>query len=115
MDNERIEHIGREDSSEETINLTTRLVELTKPGEYRTSNGVWYGTNTPEMALNQRRTRMMRDRMEEQKREPEEGTLRREELNRVTEKIRNMPKQQQGEQPGTCGGTQKVLETIETE
>ena len=36
--------------------------------------------------------------MEEQDREPEEGTLSREEKHRVVEKIRNLPQKQQDEQ-----------------
>ena len=41
MDIRRIEQIEREDPSEETLTLINRWKELVKPGEYRTSNGVW--------------------------------------------------------------------------
>ena len=41
MDIRRIEQIEKEDHSEETLKLTKRWKELVKPGEYRTSNGVW--------------------------------------------------------------------------
>ena len=56
--------------------------------------------------------------MEEQDTEPEEDTTRREELNRVIEKIRNISQKQEGEQPGTSDSTQEVEsppDTIETE
>ena len=75
MDIRRIEQTEKEDHSEETLNLTKRWKELVKPGEYRTSNGVWKKYNPPrhhraeikriEMTLNQRRSRMLWDRMEE--------------------------------------------------
>ena len=47
--------------------------------------------------LNQRRNRLLWDCMEEQDEEPEEDTTRRQELNRVIEKIRSMPQKQEGE------------------
>ena len=81
--------------------MTKRWKKLVKPGEYRSSNGAWKKYNPPrhhraemkrrEMTLNQRRNRMLWDRMEEQDRETEEKTERRNELHRVIEKIRNMP------------------------
>ena len=76
MDIRRIEQIEKEDHSEETLNLTKRWKELVKPGEYRTSNGAWkkYNplrhhraeTKRIEMTLDQRRNRMLSDRIEEQ-------------------------------------------------
>ena len=109
----RIEQIEKEDHSEETLNLTKRWKESVKPGEYRTSNGAWKKYNPPrhhraeikrfEMTLNQRRNRMLSDRMEEQDREPEEEeTEQRNEQHRVIEKIRKMP-QKQKKQPETSG------------
>ena len=96
MDIRRIERIEKEDHSEETLNLTKRWRELVKPGEYRTSNGVWKKYNPPrhhraeikriEMTLNQRRNRMLWDCMEEQDGEAEEENERRNELYRVIEK-----------------------------
>ena len=56
--------------------------------------------------------------MEEQDKEPEGNTSRREELNRVIEIIRNMSQKQKRDQPGTSDGTQEAEnqpETIETE
>ena len=97
MDIRRIEHIEKDDHSEETLNLTKRWKVLVKPGEYRTSNGVWKKYNPPrhhraekkpiEITLNQRRHRMLWDHLEEQDRELEEETKRRNELHRVLEKI----------------------------
>ena len=82
MDIRRREQIEKQDHSKGT--LTKRWKELVKPGEYRTSNGVWKKYNPPrhhraeikriEMTLNQRRNRMLCDRMEEQDRETEEET-----------------------------------------
>ena len=70
MDFRRIEQIERDDASEETQNLTNRWKEVVKPGEYRTSNGVWKNYNPPrhhraeikrsEVTLNQRRIRLLR-------------------------------------------------------
>ena len=47
------------------------------------------------MTLNQRRNRMLWDRMEEQDSETEEETERRNELHQVIEKIRNLPQKQE--------------------
>ena len=41
MDIRRIEQTETDDPSGETLQLTNRWKELVKPGEYRTSNGVW--------------------------------------------------------------------------
>ena len=104
MDIRRIEQIEKKDHSKEILNLTKRWRELVKPGEYRTSNGVWEKYNPPrhhraeikriEMTLNQRRNRMLWDRMGEQDGEAEEETERRNELYRVFEKIRILPQKQ---------------------
>ena len=82
MDIRRIEQVEKEDHSEETLNLTKRWKELVKPGEYRTSNGVWKKYIPPrqhraemkriEMTLNQRRNKMLWDRMKEQGGEAED-------------------------------------------
>ena len=105
MDIRRVEQMEREEHSKETLNLTKRLKELVKPGEHRTSNTAWKKYNPPrhhraetkriEMTLNQRRNRMLWDRMEEQDRETEKETERRNELHRVIEKIRKMPQKQE--------------------
>ena len=70
------------------------------------------------MNINQRRNRLLWNRLEEQDKEPEENTTRREELNRMIEKIRNESQKQKGEQPGTSDVTQEAEsppETMETE
>ena len=97
MDIRRIEQIETNDPSEEILQLTNSWKEMVKPGEYRTCNGVWKKNNPPrhhraeikriEMNLNQRCNRLLWNQMEEQDKEPEEDTTRREELNRVTEKL----------------------------
>ena len=60
------------------------------------------------MALNRRRNRMIWDRMKQQKRDPEKGTLSSEELHRGIGKIRHIAQKQQGEQSGTSGGSQEI-------
>ena len=75
MDIRRIEQIEAHDPSEETLQLVNRWKELVKPGEYRTSKGNWKKYNPPrhhraeikriEMNLNQRRNRMLWNRMDE--------------------------------------------------
>ena len=124
MDIRRIERIEKEDHSEETLNLTKRWRELVKPGEHRTSNGVWKKYNPPrhhraeikriEMTLNQRRNRMLLYRMEEQDGETEEENERRNELYRVIEKIRNLP-QKQEKQLETSSETQEKEDSPEVE
>ena len=79
MDIRRVEQMERKDHSIETLNLTKRLKELVKPGEHRTSKTAWKKYNPPRhhraetkrigMTLNQRRNKMLWDRMEEQDRE----------------------------------------------
>ena len=128
MDNRRIEQLETKDPSEETLQLTNSWKELVKPGEYRTSTGVWKKYNPPrydradikriEMNLNQRRKRLHWNCMEKQDKESVEDTTRKEELNRVIERTRNLPQKQKGDHPGTSDGTQEVEsppETTETE
>ena len=102
MDIRRIEQIEADEPSEETQQLVNRWKELVKPGENRTSKGNWKKYSPPrhhraeikriEMNLNQRRNKIIWKRMEEQEKEPEDDTTKREELYRVIKKIRNMPK-----------------------
>ena len=66
------------------------------------------------MVLNQRRNRMLWDRMEEQDRETEEETKRRSELHRVIEKNRKMP-QKQEKQLETGGDIQEREDSPEAE
>ena len=124
MDIRRIEQIEKEDRSEETLNLTKRWKELVKPGEYRTSNGVWKKSNPSrhhraeikriEMTLNQRRNKMLWDRIEQQDEEAEKQTERRNELYQVIEKIRNLP-QKQEKQLETGSETQEPEDSPEVE
>ena len=39
MDLKKVEAIGKEDPSEETLKLTTRWKKITKPGDYRYTQG----------------------------------------------------------------------------
>ena len=129
MDIPRIEQIEADDPSEETQQLVNRWNELVKPGEYRTSKGNWKKYIPPrhhgaeikriEMNLNQRRNKLLWKRMKEREKEPEDDTTKREELYRVIEKIRIMPKKQDEGQTETTNdniteaGSQS--ETNETE
>ena len=118
MDVRRIEQIEADDASEKTLQLVNRWKELVKPVEYRTSKGSWKKYDPLrhhraeikriEMNLNQRRNRTLWDRMEEQDKEPDDDTTKREELYRVIEKIRNMPKTQNGGQTGSSDNTPKA-------
>ena len=47
MDIRRFEQIETDDPSEEALTLTNRWKVLVKPGEYRTSNGVWKNYSPP--------------------------------------------------------------------
>ena len=119
MDIRRIKQIEKE-----TLNLTKRWKEPVKPGEYRTSNGVWKKYNPPrhhraeikriEKTLNKRRNRMLWDRMEEQDGEAEEETERRNELYRVIEKIPKLLRKQEI-QLETSSETQEQEESPEVE
>ena len=42
-----VEAIEKEDTSEETLKLTTRWKEITKPGDYRYTQGQWKRYNPP--------------------------------------------------------------------
>ena len=57
---------------------------------------------------------MLWNRMEEQDKEPEDNTTKREELYRVIEKIRSMPNNRDEGQPGTRDNTSKVESQPET-
>ena len=50
MDIKTIESIKKDDPSEETLRLTTRWKEITKPGDYRLTQGQWKKYN-PSRAL----------------------------------------------------------------
>ena len=67
------------------------------------------------MTLNQRRNRMLWDRMEEQDRGPENEAGRKNELHRVIKKTRNLPQKQQEEQQGTTDGIQEPDDSPEIE
>ena len=47
MDLKTIEMIEKQDPSEETLKLTTRLREIPKPGDYRYTQGQWKRYNPP--------------------------------------------------------------------
>ena len=120
----RIEQMERDDPSEETQNLINRCKELAKPGEYRTSKGVWKKYNPPkqhraeikrmEMTLNQKRNRLLWDKMEKNNKESEDERSRREELHRVIENFRNTPKNNHEIQPETSRKLRENSESPDT-
>ena len=74
MDLKTIEMIEKQDPSEETQKLTTRWREITKPGDYRYTQGQWKRYNPPktqkaeqkkiEVELWQRRNKLLWQRMD---------------------------------------------------
>ena len=82
MDIKTIEYIEKDNPSEETLRLTTRWKEITKPGNYRFTQGQWKKYN-PSIALRaeqervevelwQKRNKTLWKRMENNSRETEE-------------------------------------------
>ena len=114
MDIKTIECIEIDDPSEETLRLTTRWKEITKPGDYRFTQGQWKKYN-PSRALRaeqkqieveqlwQKRNKFLWKRMENSGRETEEELERKREFHRVikseAKKGRNRDKQQSTQQP----------------
>ena len=48
MDQKTVETIEKEDHSEQTLEQTTRWKEITKPGDYRYTQGQWKRYNPPK-------------------------------------------------------------------
>ena len=118
MDIKTIESIEKDDPSEETLRLTTRWKEMTKPGDYRFTQGQWKKYNPSraqraeqkriEIELWQKRNRLLWKRMENNSRETEEELERKREFHRVIEKIRAKPKR---DDTGTSSNTQQPTTT----
>ena len=122
MDIKTIESIEKDDPSEETLRLTTRWKEITKPGDYRFTQGQWKKYNPSralraeqkriEVELWQKRNRLLWKRMEINSRETEEELDRKREFHRVIEKIRAKPKR---DDTGTSSITQQPQKQDEIE
>ena len=120
MDHKIIETIEKEDPSEETLKLTKRWREISKPGDYRFSQGQWRKYNPPrterselkriEMELWQRRNRILWQRMERSNQETQEETERKREFHRVIDKIRSLQKKRDEAGPSTSKNTGPVEE-----
>ena len=120
MDHKTIETIEKEDPSEETLKLTKRWREISKPGDYRFSQGQWRKYNPPrterselkriEMELWQGRNRIIWQRMERNNQETQEETERKREFHRVIDKIRNLQKKRDEAGPSTSKNTGPVEE-----
>ena len=106
MDLKTIEIIEKQDPSEETLKLTTRWREITKPGDYRYTQGQWKRYNYPrtqtaeqkkiEVKLWQRRNKFLWQRMQRMEvivnTETQEEIERKREFHRVINRIRKRPK-----------------------
>ena len=114
MDIKTVENFEKDDPSEETLRLTTRWKEITKPDNYRFTRGQWKKYN-PSRALRaeqkriqielwQKRNKLLWKRMENRSREKEEELERKREFHRVIEKIRAKPKT---DKTGTSSSTQQ--------
>ena len=120
MDHKIIETIKKEDPSIETLQLTKRWREISKPGDYRFFQGQWRKYNPPrterselkriEMELWQRRNRILWQRMERSNQETQEETERKREFHRVIDKIRNLQKKRDEAGPSTSKNTGSVEE-----
>ena len=95
MDLKTIELLEKQDPSAETLKLTTRWKEITKPGEYRYTQGQWKKYNPPrtlkgeqkkiEIELWQRKNKLLWQRMEGiVNTESPDETERRKEFHRAT-------------------------------
>ena len=108
MDLKIVEAIEKEDPSEEILKLTTRWKEITKPGDYRYTQGQWKGYNPPrtlraeqkkiEIELWQKKNKLLWRRMEGMSKETQEEIERKREFHRVIDKIRNIQKPNETEQ-----------------
>ena len=102
MDIKTIESIEKDHPSEDTLRLTSRWREITKPGDYRFTQGQWRKSAPPRtlraelkriiVDLWQRRNRLIWHKMEKNSKETPEEVARKKEFHRVIEKIRNLPK-----------------------
>ena len=102
MDIKTIGSIEKDDPSEDTLRLTSRWREITKPGDYRFTQGQWRKYAPPrtlraelkriEVDLWQRRNKLIWQKMEKNSKETPEEVARKKEFHRVIEKIRNLPK-----------------------
>ena len=103
MDIKTIESIEKDDPSEDTLRLTSRWREITKPGDYRLTQGQWRKYAPPrtlraelkriEVDLWQRKNRLIWQKMEKNNKDAPEEVPRKKEFHRVIEKIRKLPKQ----------------------
>ena len=115
-----IECIEKDDPSEETLRLTKRWKEITKPGDYRFTQGQWKKYNPSralraeqkriEVELWQKRNKLLWKHMDNNSREAEEELERKRKFHRVIEKIRAKPKR---DETGTSSSTQQPQEQDE--
>ena len=108
MDLKTIELIEKPDPSAETLKLTTRWKEITKPGDYRYTQWQWKKYNSPrtikaeqkkiEIELWQRKNNLLWQRMEGVvNTESPDGIERRKEFHRAIYKIRNWQPNETGQ------------------
>ena len=97
MDNKTIESIEKDDQSKDTLRLTSRWREITRPGDYRFPQGQWrkYAPlrtlraelKRIEVDLWQRRNKLIWQKMERSSKETPEEIARKKEFHTVIEKI----------------------------
>ena len=102
MDIKTIESIEKDDQSEETLRLTSRWGEITRPGDYRFTQGQWRKYAPPrtlraelkkiEVDLWQRRNKLIWQKMEKSSKETPEEIARKKEFHKVIKKIKNLPR-----------------------
>ena len=102
MDLKTVEAFEKEDPFEETLKLTTRWKEITKPGDYRYTQGQRKRYNPPrtleaeqkkiEIELWQKKHKLLCRRMEGMSMETHEEIERKREFHRVIDKKRNLQK-----------------------
>ena len=108
MDLKTIELIEKQDPSAETLKLTTRWKEITKPGDYRCTQGQWKKYNPPrtlkaeqkkiEIELWQRKNKLLWQRMDGiVNTESPDEIERRKEFHRAIYKIRNWQPNETGQ------------------
>ena len=100
MDPKIVEAFEKEDPSDEILKLTTGWKEITKPGDYRLTQGQWKRYNPPrtlkaeqkkiEFELWQKKNKLLWRRMEGMSKETQEEIEQKREFHRVIDKTRNL-------------------------
>ena len=122
MDNKTIECVEKDDPTEETLRIKTRWKEITKPGDYRFTQGQWKKYNPSralraeqkriEVDLWQKRNKLLWKRMENNSRETGKRTR---EKKRIPESHRKNQSEDKKGRNRTSSSTQQPQEQDEIE